>query len=102
MKRMIGAILMTGLIAAGCRPTGAPLVTAPTAGATTTTTGAQLPAAEPSKTTQPPGENAGALVLEEVPSREVDVDLAELDDLLKGLDEVLASLQDTMEEGEDQ
>ena len=93
---------MTGLIATGCRPTGAPLVTAPTVVATTTTTtGAQLPTVRPSTTTQPPGEEA-AVVFDEVAPPAADLDLTELDYLLKDLDEVFATLQDTMDEGEDQ
>ncbi len=93
---------MTGFIVAGCRPTGAPLVTAPTVvSTTTTTTGAPLPAVQPPTTTQPPGEEA-AVVFDEITTPAVDLDLTELDDLLQDLNEVLATLQDTMDEGEDQ
>lgn len=41
------------------------------------------------------------MVSDEVPPPVVDLDLARLDDLLKDLDEVFATLQDTMDEGEE-
>ena len=92
MKKQIGLVLVAGLLAAGCRPLGLPVLRDPvvtetppttaTAGPTTTlgTDGA-------SDASQPPA---------------FDVDLADLDALMTELDTVLSDVDGALKEGEEE
>lgn len=96
MKRKIGIALLTGLVAAGCRPMALPVFTEPVATETTTTTTAVSspgrPLADPTRTTSTTFATAP----------QIEIDLTELDDLLTDLDDVLDDLEGTMTEGEGQ
>lgn len=101
MKKTIGAILLTGVVATGCRPGGIPEITMPVVVAPTT-------ASTPTDTSTA-GQSLDKSVIEPLAEKpvapeapKVNVDLAELDGLLADLDNVLATLEDTMEEGEEQ
>lgn len=95
MQKMIGVILLTGVIVAGCRPLGTPVVPVPAETGTTTT----IPPPARTTTTQRVSEARVEPVAEEPHPVDVDVDLSELDDLLIGLDNTLATLEDAMTEG---
>jgi hypothetical protein len=97
MKKMFGLALITGLLAAGCRPLALPVPTTPLEPVPTTTqqTGPD-PAANPN---QPPDPT------ETGPSSTppvVDIDLGQLDDLLSQLDSALADVDGAMQEGDEQ
>jgi len=95
MQKMIGVILLTGIIVAGCRPMGTPVVTIPAEIGTTTTI---APPAGPTTTQEARVEP----VAEKPDPVDVAVDLSELDDLLIDLDNMLATLEDAMARGEEQ
>lgn len=98
MQKMIGVILLTGGIVAGCRPIGTPVVTVPAEIGTNSTI---APSVRPT-TTQPVSEARVEPVAEEPDPVDADVDLSKLDDLLIDLEEMLAALEEAMTEGEEQ
>lgn len=96
MRRMFGLALITGLLAAGCRPLALPVPTNPVEPVSTTTqqTGpdpAANPTAPPDPTEIPPSSTPV-----------VDIDLGQLDELLNQLDSALAAVDGAMEQGEEQ
>ena len=93
MKKLIGIVVMTGLLASGCRPLGLPAPPVPETAATTTTS-----------TTSPPStpvpQNVSAQTPAEAPP--IDVEPTELDELMTELDAVLSEVDDAFSQGEEQ
>ena len=94
MKKQIGLVLVTGLLAAGCRPLGLPVPLKPLE---TTTTPATTPATASGPTTTVNIDG----VSDASPPPALDLDLSELDDLLTELDTVLSDVDGALEEGEE-
>ena len=94
MKKQIGLVLVTGLLAAGCRPLGLPVPLKPLE---TTTTNATTSSTDPGPTTTLRTDG----VSDASPPPALDVDLTELDGLLTELDTVLSNVDGALNEGEE-
>jgi hypothetical protein len=97
MKKMFGLALITGLLAAGCRPLALPVPTNPPepVPATTRQTGPD-PAANPNHPPDPTEARHSST------PPVVDIDLGQLDELLSQSDSALADVDGAMQEGEEQ
>jgi hypothetical protein len=101
MKKQIGLVLVAGLLTIGCRPLGLPVPLNPVATTTTTTTAptTATTTATTGPTTTP---SAGGLTPASLPpAPDVDVDLADLDNLLTEIDAVLSDVDSALNEGEE-
>ena len=101
MKTPIGAVIVMGAIMAGCRSMPATVELVPTTGKTTATSTTSDQITKPQQANIPPTQPMSQTA-EHPTLSVVDVDLSDLDGLLADLDNVLGTLEDNMQEGEEQ